>query len=179
MAKRKENKGKIKWGKILMWTVISAMVIYTGYWTSMLFLTKSLVLNNSFAVRVPILWSLVRYSGDYDYGKKFDGGFYSGETLGKKASFTVNEYKFDFSHYIKTQDLGGLPFSKMRISGKETLLFEPTSSSFGNWKIYLINLDGKTIGIEVNYINEKTNIFEKYVLEKVETNIIKSIIFTK
>lgn len=177
MAKKKDTWISRKAVKIAILAVSLVVLIYFLYWKSMLFLTKPLTLNDNFTVRVPVLWDLVKYTGDYDFGKSFEGGFYSGEALGKKASFTVNEYNFDFSHYIKTHDLGGLPFSEMRISGKEALLFEPISSSFGNWKIYLINLDGNTLGIEINYLNEETNAFERYILKKSEDKIIDSITF--
>lgn len=175
MARKSEGKHS----KLILWILLSATLLYFAYWFSMLLFTKTLDLNNSLFVRVPILWDLVRYTGDYDYGKKFDGGFYSGEALGKKASFTVNRYSFDINHYILTQDLAGLTFSKTIVAGKDALLFEPVSDSYGNWKIYVINMDGKTLGVEVNYLKEKSNVFERYILNKVEENIIKSITFKK
>lgn len=174
---KSQKLGKVKWGKILVWIVVLATVIYVGYWISMLFFTKTLGLNDDLNVKVPVLWESIIQTNSYDFANTFAGGYYSGERFGKKAVFTVEKFNFDSKHYINTHDLAGVTYTKTILAGKEALLFQLASDTYVDRKIYIVNLNGMTFGIEVYYLKEKTNSLERSVLKKVEENIINSITF--
>lgn len=150
---------------------------YFVYWFSMSLFTKKINVDKSVSLSVPAIWKSVENKSSYDLGNKFNSGFYLFEAVGKKANISIGSYNFNSKEYIRSQDLSNLTPKKVVVSGKEGLLFEPTSSSFGDWKIYLFDLGNKTISIEEYYMNEKTNFFERGLLRKIEGNVINSIKF--
>lgn len=156
---------------------ITLILLYVGYWVSMLVWTKEITLDGQYTAEIPFAWHVSKHYY-YDTNELLTN-IYVFEKFGRNGSISIKIYRSDLKNYIQKYDLAGLKYKSIELGNKKGILFEPdtTNTNMEGWKIYLFEIDNKIFSIQMFYTKENANLFEKLMFSKIESNFIDSGLF--